>query len=491
VVALAATSVGPARGATAAPVLASVQRGTVSTTVSATGNVQPALTEPVNFPTSGTLTEIDAKVGDQVQAGQVLARIDPTAAQAAVSAAQLNMNAAQDNLALAQGGGETPPQKAQDANTLAQAQNQVTTANNNLATAQGNLAADQQACQAGRASACNAVNADNTAVTNAQNSVNQANTNLTSTQLSVAAKQYVNPATVAQAQATVIQDQSNLTQAQKTLNETSLTAPVDGTITAANGVVGQTVSGAGASAASSSGSASSGSSGSAANGAGGAGAAGASGSAASGSSSAGSGGSSSSALFTVTDVTHLQEVAGFAEVDAAKLQIGQPATITVSALPGQQLAAHLVSLDVLQTVVSNVVTYNATFALDNTVSGLKPGMTANVSVIVAEADNVLHVPSSAVTTRGGGSTVTVVNGKSQQVVSVVTGMRGDNGTVIQSGLTQGQQVLVPSARVSSSAGTATGTVRGLGGGGLGGGGVVGGFGGGGGGGGGAGGRGGG
>jgi multidrug efflux pump subunit AcrA (membrane-fusion protein) len=182
------------------------------------------------------------------------------------------------------------------------------------------------------------------------------------------------------------------------------------------------------------------------------------------------------------------------------LQIGQPATNTVSALPSQQLAAHLVSLDVLQTVVSNVVTYNATLALDNTVAGLKPGMTANVSVIVAEADNVLHVPSSAVTTRGGASTVTVVNGKSQQVVSVVTGMRGDNGTVIQSGLTQGQQVLVPSARVSSGAGTATGTGTGagrgvgggLGGGGLGGGGIVGGgFGGGGGGGVGAGGRGGG
>ena len=62
-------------------------------------------------------------------------------------------------------------------------------------------------------------------------------------------------------------------------------------------------------------------------------------------------------------------------------------------------------------MVSNVVTYNVLFNLTDTVPGLKPGMTANVAVIVSEKDNVLHVPTAAVSLRTGGSTVTVMNGK--------------------------------------------------------------------------------
>ena len=89
-------------------------------------------------------------------------------------------------------------------------------------------------------------------------------------------------------------------------------------------------------------------------------------------------------------------LAGFTEGDAAKLQIGQPATVTVAALPGQELAATVSEIDTLQTVVSNVVTYNVTSTSIDTVPGLKPGMTANVAVIVSEKDNVLHVPTAAV-----------------------------------------------------------------------------------------------
>ena len=82
----------------------------------------------------------------------------------------------------------------------------------------------------------------------------------------------------------------------------------------------------------------------------------------------------------------------------AKIKDGQPATVTVDALPGTKLAAHVVAIDTTSTVVSNVVTYNVTFAFDNpTPAGVKPGMTAEVDVIVAETDNVVHVPTSAVT----------------------------------------------------------------------------------------------
>ena len=72
----------------------------------------------MSFATGGTVTAVDVALGQQVNAGQVLATLDPGPAQAALTAAQDNLTAAQDNLALAQGGGETPPQQAEDAATI-------------------------------------------------------------------------------------------------------------------------------------------------------------------------------------------------------------------------------------------------------------------------------------------------------------------------------------------------------------------------------------
>jgi macrolide-specific efflux system membrane fusion protein len=111
--------------------------------------------------------------------------------------------------------------------------------------------------------------------------------------------------------------------------------------------------------------------------------------------------------------------------------------------------------------------------LDNASSGLKSGQTANVEVVVAEADNALYVSSSAVTTRGGTSTVTTsVDGK-QQTVTVTTGVVGTSTTQITSGLYQGEKVVLASTSSSTSssgfpgaAGFGGGGIGGLGGGGL-------------------------
>jgi macrolide-specific efflux system membrane fusion protein len=99
-------------------------------------------------------------------------------------------------------------------------------------------------------------------------------------------------------------------------------------------------------------------------------------------------------------------------------------------------------------------------------------MTANVSVITASKDSVVSVPSAAISSTGGQSTVTVrVNGK-DEVQNVQTGLKGDGTTEIVSGLNDGDQVVMSVGVVSSNAnrntgtGTRTGTVGGLGGGGF-------------------------
>jgi HlyD family secretion protein len=68
-----------------------VRQGALTTSVSATGPLQ-AGTFNVNFSGSGTLTEIDVSVGQQVTAGQVLAKLDPTSLQDAVNSAQTSLN---------------------------------------------------------------------------------------------------------------------------------------------------------------------------------------------------------------------------------------------------------------------------------------------------------------------------------------------------------------------------------------------------------------
>src|SRR2546423_26470 len=86
------------RGGAPKPVASStaqVVRGTVAVTASAAGTVSMVQTRGLSFATTGVVTELDVKVGDQVAAGQVLARIDATDAPSAVDAAQRQVNNAE------------------------------------------------------------------------------------------------------------------------------------------------------------------------------------------------------------------------------------------------------------------------------------------------------------------------------------------------------------------------------------------------------------
>jgi multidrug efflux pump subunit AcrA (membrane-fusion protein) len=464
--------------------------GTVQATVTATGNVASGQTENLGFGTGGTVTAIDVAQGQKVTAGQVLAQIDPTSAQAALTAAQDDLTAAQDNLALAQSGGETPPQQAQDANSLSTAQTQVNTDQANLTNADNQLAADQAACaaapattttsQSGRSgsgsgsttpTACSAETGDQQAITQAQNSLTQAQNSLTQTELSIEAKRYVNPATILQDEAQVTQAQATVTADNKTLAETTLTAPFAGTITALNGSLGQTVSGGGSSAASSStgSSGSSGSSGSGGTGASGAATSGGSSGSASSSSSGSSSSSSSSTFMTLTNLSDLQVVTGFPEADAVKVKVGQPATVTLDALTtGNVVPGTVTAVSPTSTVVSNVVTYDVTIALTNPPADVESGMSATVAVTVQSVANTLELPSSAITTTGSLSTVQLDQNGKQTTRTVTTGLVGDTTTQILSGLSVGNVVVEPSVTVSNSTGsgttgTGTGTSRGLGG----------------------------
>ncbi len=285
-------------------------------------------------------------------------------------------------------------------------------------------------------------NRDNTAVKDdqgiqqAEQSVASAKLSYTSSVLNTEIKQApATPAALAQQQASVLQAKANLASAEKTLAQTTLRAPVAGVVAAVNGTVGGAVSGGGTSSSASSASSSSTGSGT------------------------GTGSSSSSSGFvTLIGLTGMQVTAAFSESDIAGIAVGQPATVTVSALPAEELAAHVVGVDTLGSTSSGVVDYTVTFALDRTEPKLKPGMSANVSVTVAERDNVLNVPSAAVTGSGSNATVKVDTNGVQTTVPVVAGLKGDTATEIVSGLKAGQEVVTSTgATLFSSGSSLTGT----------------------------------
>ncbi|GAA4937580.1 efflux RND transporter periplasmic adaptor subunit [Actinoplanes utahensis] len=92
------SSGGGATAATASERTVTVQQGTVTRTATADGTLESAGTASATFETSGTVTAIHVKVGDQVEKGQALARVDPAAAQRALDAAEADRDAARDAL---------------------------------------------------------------------------------------------------------------------------------------------------------------------------------------------------------------------------------------------------------------------------------------------------------------------------------------------------------------------------------------------------------
>src|ERR1700722_11987506 len=92
---------------------ATVQRGTVQASVTASGNISSATTTSLDFATSGTLTAVNVAVGDHVTVGEVLAKIDPSSAQTALTAAEDQLSSAEYNVKEAKAG-PTSAQQALD-----------------------------------------------------------------------------------------------------------------------------------------------------------------------------------------------------------------------------------------------------------------------------------------------------------------------------------------------------------------------------------------
>lgn len=392
-----------------------------------------------------------------------------SAAQATLNAAQSQLSSDKSKLASDQAKEQTdcasdPSGSACSADKSAVASDQSQVGQDNSAVLQ-----DTNSLKSAKANLNVGLAQESQSLAQAQQSVNTAQKSYQATLASNASNASPSQSQIAQDQATVTNDTVTLQQAQTSLHGTVLRAPVAGTVASITNNIGDYVSSGG----SSSGSGSTGSSGSTSSGSGSSSTTSSSGGAATNPSGPGTGAggagatSSASGFIVLTDLSGLLVHADFAETDAAKIKIGAGAAVTVNALPNDNLSASVAQVDPTSTTSNSVVQYGVTLTLSKQMSALRPGQSVSVSVITAQASNALYVPSSAVSTAGGQSTVRVADASgTTRTVSVTIGVQGDSSTQILSGLRLGQRV-VTSAGSSGSGGFPAGGFPG--GGGLGGG----------------------
>jgi HlyD family secretion protein len=101
-------------------------------------------------------------------------------------------------------------------------------------------------------------------------------------------------------------------------------------------------------------------------------------------------------LFTLAeDLTRLRLWVYVDEADVGSVQVGQPASFTVSAYPGRRFPARLTRVGFGSTITDNVVTYLTHLDVDNPDLSLRPGMTATATIRAVQRQDVLLVPNAA------------------------------------------------------------------------------------------------
>jgi HlyD family secretion protein len=108
-------------------------------------------------------------------------------------------------------------------------------------------------------------------------------------------------------------------------------------------------------------------------------------------------------LFTIAqDLTKMQIDTNVDEADIAKAKVEQKANFTVDAYPEKTFSGKVTQVRSAPIVTQNVVTYDVVIGVDNKEMLLKPGMTANVSILTHTVDNVVKLPNAALRYRPSG-----------------------------------------------------------------------------------------
>jgi len=152
---------------------------------------------------------------------------------------------------------------------------------------------------------------------------------------------------------------------------------------------------------------------------------------------------SESVITIFPDVPFIIEV-NIYEEDVVKIKIGNSVDISLVAFPDKVLSGEVILIDPAEKLKEGVVYYKTTIGFTGEISeGLKPGMTADITIKTAQKDNVLIIPKVAFEKKDGKIFVDVLKDKKIQLREIQIGLVGSNDMVeVLSGLSEGESVVV-------------------------------------------------
>jgi len=332
---------------------ATVERGAVATTVNATGVVNAVTTVQIGSQVSGTIQKLFADFNSPVKEGDVIAQIDPAPLSTKVAQARANVASAMAAVQVAQA--TTINAKA----AVETAQANAESAKANIEKAKVALADARRILDRNKEMTRKSLIAQNdldTAQTTydgaiAQLKASEAQLEAATGQLkSASAQQRLAAAQEMAAAAQVDQTKAALQAAELDLEHTTIRAPVNGIVVSRSVDVGQTVAAS----------------------------------------------LQAPVLFLIAqDLTQMQVDTNVSEADIGRVRVGQRVTFTVDAYQNITFTGEVTQVRNAPITVQNVVTYDAVVQVANPDLRLKPGMTANVSFLVAERQDVIKVPTAA------------------------------------------------------------------------------------------------
>ncbi len=339
-----------------------VERGEITSTVTATGTINPVITVLVGSQISGTIKALYADFNSRVKEGEVIAQIDPAIFESQVDQAKATVATEQANVANAQANLQNT-----QAN-LVKAEVSVTDVKRTL----------DRNLQLMKMSAI-AQSALDTAQANYDSAVAQREAS--KAQLNVARSQ------IESAKAQLERARAALKMAETNLRYATIRSPVNGVVISRNVDVGQTVAAS----------------------------------------------LQAPTLFTIAkDLTQMQVDTNFSEADIGRIEKEQEASFTVDAYPERTFRGRVSEIRNAPTIIQNVVTYDVVIQVDNKDLKLKPGMTANVSVMIAHKEGALRIPNAVLRYRPEFAKTAVNNGVvKEEKRSQKREASGERGTGVQ------------------------------------------------------------
>ena len=405
-----------------------VQRGTIVSTVSASGNIEPEARILLSFKGAGRVSEVLVQVGQEVKAGDLLARLESAELELALAQAEIALTVARAQLAKAQ--------TAPNASDLAAATAALTSAqaaydellegpgDDELEIAKGNierarLARDQaqaaydqvshlpnvgmmpQSLQLQQATleyelAQTNYRLTTRGATNAQKSAAQAQ--IAQAQASLdRLKEGLSAEDLSIAQAQVRQAEVALEQALLALEATQLFAYTGGVITAVNIKAGELTAGMPA--------------------------------------------------FEMTDLSRFHLDVNVDEIDIGALGVGQQASISLDALPDAGIIGRVTSIAPAANLATGVISYQVRIDIDDTDAPLRSGMSATASIVTASAENALVVLNRLIQVdrENDRAYVERVDGGVPVRVEIQIGMRNEQQSEVVAGLQEGDVLAIRQA----------------------------------------------